>query len=51
MTRCDNCGRPLFDRPYSVKFGARVAHVCGDCLEKLASGIAMVERVTRKAAA
>ena len=49
MKRCDNCGAPC-EKPYVVKLAGRVAHVCGDCLETIASGIARIDRAFRRAA-
>lgn len=50
-TYCDNCGRRV-RRPYRLgRWQGRPALVCGDCVEKIARGIAQAERAVRRRAA
>lgn len=52
VKRCGNCGGRIEEHiPYKVKIGGRLVEVCGDCLVRVARGIATVDRLTRRAAA
>ena len=47
---CDECGRRVA-KPYTLnRFQGRLPRVCGDCLARIARGIAQVDRAVRRAA-
>ena len=47
--RCDNCNGYV-EKPYTVKHGSRILHVCDACLDKVARSVALVDRALRRAA-
>ena len=48
--RCDSCNKRVYG-PYDVgRFQGRRSRLCGSCLERVARGVAAVERAVRKAA-
>lgn len=48
---CQNCGRKRKLYALALRLHRPAYYVCADCIEKIAGGVAMVERATRRRAA
>lgn len=48
--RCENCGRRRKLHALALRPGRPPYHVCAGCIEKIARGVAQVERAVRRAA-